>query len=274
MEKKSNIYPLTLIILGILATLIFISLSQLNRNPKESSPMGQVSATPTPKSAIEKIDADTIKVTGVIRSSGLMDSEKEKLNIDSDYQITNLINKPAYSRGNIYGFFVITEEDISNYEGRCVSLKGGVPDAWRDIQVNDFEFNGQYTYQRAALTLKTIESLKYEDCSPYEKTSIPHEYMRPATFSGILSRLSRPAPDIGSGYDYKVKLNSPYLDKGSMTGVPTVVSSFILAPTDNNMWKVFEENIGNNVTVMGDIRWGYAESQYLYVQDLVLDNLQ
>jgi hypothetical protein len=89
------------------------------------------------------------------------------------------------------------------------------------------------------------------------------------TFSGTIKRFTRPEPDIY--YDYQIVLSKPVIDAENASGLNQLVSFYIAVPASDVIKQQLENSVDKNVTVEGQILWGYAESRYLSVTK-VTDN--
>lgn len=199
---------------------------------------------------------DQVTITGVIRTSGLSEDEKQKLGLSSvAYQLTDF-NKN--DKQDLYGYYLISsDKDIETLLGKCVQLVGNEPTEWKNKDKRD-------SYLRTAFILKSINLVDTANCSPYSET--PTENVAGAekiTLRGVANNGNRPAPDIN--YDYQVKLSKPFLDKDNSSGSPQQVSLVDTVPDTNDVWIELTNNVNREVEIQGYMNWGYSESKYFRI---------
>jgi len=241
----------------ILAVLLFIvlvaggSLFVLNSKNKISSQ--QLPAN---------VQANQTVATGVIRTSGLSDEEKQKFGlIATNYQVTDFGDyQKAYKENQIMGYFLLSNNVSDDLLGKCVRVTGIIPEDWKNKNKAD-------AYNRSVLNVANIEKVDNSNCNPYAQTQpAADNTQEKLTLRGTVIHAKRPAPDIG--YDYQLKLSEPFVDKFSSAGSPQKVSMVDVTPITNNLWNELENNINKEITVDGYMVWGYAESRYLRIVDI------
>ncbi|MDP3973717.1 MAG: hypothetical protein Q8P92_02695 [Candidatus Daviesbacteria bacterium] len=229
------------------------------QNPVVSSQNPQ--PTPVPSTP-------SIKVTGVLRNSGLTKDEKVTLNLNSsNYQITDF--GIASDNSKIMGYFLETDNsEYRDLEGKCVEITGSIKQSWEDLINNQFEINNKYTYQRSTMIPQSINQLSNSACNPYSgnRTVSDSEIGNKRVLKGTVAGTQRPAPDIG--YDYQLNLATPLNEEWGSTGGPVKVDKIDISPLNNSVWNILEDKMGTIVTVTGYKTWGYAESQYLLIIDV------
>ena len=206
---------------------------------------------------IAPIETDQMTITGVIRTSGLSDYERQKLDLTNViYQLTdfNRIDKQ-----DINGYYLLSsDKTIETFLGTCVQIIGTEPTEWKNKNKSD-------SYLRTTILLNSISQIDNSKCSPYSVN--PSENIagtEKLTLRGIVSNNNRPAPDIN--YDYQIKLSKPFLDKNSSSGSPQQVSLVDAVPDTNNVWIELTNNLNHEVEIQGYMEWGYAESKYFKIQ--------
>ncbi len=208
----------------------------------------------SPTKYISNVSNDQIEVTGIIRTSGLNDEEKQDLGLPAvHYQVTDLNTAEL----EIQGFYLLAERlAIDDYLGSCVRVAGTEPSEWKNqIRPN--------AYQRSVLIVDTIESLDSSNCNPYPTILEPDGSAKQMAFRGTVTLSTRPAPDIG--YDYQLALSQPFLDEDNASGLPQQVTLYGAVPNSDAVWKDLSENLDREVELQGYLLWGYAESKYFRV---------
>ncbi|MBI2612181.1 hypothetical protein HYW54_05600 [Candidatus Gottesmanbacteria bacterium] len=211
------------------------------------------------------IQANQTVTTGVIRTSGLSDEEKQKFGLTNvNYQITDFGDyQKTYQEGRIQGYYLISNNVNDELLGKCVHITGTIPEEWKNKNKAD-------AYSRSVLNVAKIEKIDNSNCNPYSQNSQTQPTIdnsqEKLVLRGSVIRAKRPAPDIG--YDYQLKLVEPFVDKLSSAGSPQKVSLVDVTPTTNNLWNELENNINKEVTVEGYMVWGYAESRYLQIMTI------
>lgn len=227
--------------------------------PSSPQPIGVCGATGRPEER-------SVTLTGIIRSGGLSKEEKTKLGLNfSNYQLTDF-NIGQYQAGKVYGYFLESNDpEIKNFEGKCVEVKGKIKEGWGNLQDQRFELNNQYTYNRLAFVHEEVNQKNYADCQifpdpkPINRTS----FKKIEKVSGIVEHALRLAPDIS--YDYRLRLAKPFIDPLDASGNPKVYPFLDISPLNQTILLELERNMGQKVTVEGEMTWGYAESRYLKV---------
>jgi hypothetical protein len=88
-------------------------------------------------------------------------------------------------------------------------------------------------------------------------------------FSGTLSSMERPAPDIN--YDFQLELDSPYFDELNAQG-PRNVTSIVVVPENEAIRQTLAANVGNAVSIKGIIEWGLAETRHLKASKIIVED--
>lgn len=204
--------------------------------------------------------ANETTVTGVLRTSGLSEEEKQKFGLTTvNYQITDLGDyQNAYQEGQVMGYYLISNTVNDELLGKCVRVAGAVPQEWKNKNKND-------SYNRLALNITNIEKIDNSTCNPYSQTPPTIDNTQEKlVLRGTVIHGKRPAPDIG--YDYQLTLTEPFTDKLNATGQgPQPQNVVDIIPPDNDIWTKLEENINKEISVEGCMVWGYSESRYLQI---------
>ncbi len=211
----------------------------------------QPTITPSPVSLIT--------ITGVIRSSGLNEDEKQKLGLPGvDYQLTDF-NKN--DKLDLYGYYLISNnKSIESLLGKCVQIIGAEPAEWKNKNKAD-------SYLRSALILNSITPRNTSECNPYSTTPTENTAgAKKMTLRGIVTNNNRPAPDIY--YDYQIKLSKPFLDKNNSSGSPQQIDLVDTVPDTNRVWIELTNNINHEVEIQGRMEWGYSESKYFRITSI------
>lgn len=145
--------------------------------------------------------------------------------------------------------------DLASLANKCVEIQG-------NIKSN----NNIDGYGKTIIEIKNIEISSYGNCKEYPSQEYAEDLKR-ETISGHLERITRNYPDIT--YDYILKLNKPYIDKYSASGIDTPVYEILITPKDNGIWEQFESMINQEVEIQGFWSWGFAESRYIVVENIV-----
>jgi hypothetical protein len=236
------------VVMGLVFAVIQIGKNQIsNRHPVVVQP------TIAPTGIVQ------MTITGVIRTSGLSEDEKQKFGLSNvTYQFTDF-NKN--DKQNLYGYYLISnDKTIEAFLGKCVQITGAEPSEWKNKDKAD-------SYLRTAIILSTISLIDTTECSPYSTT--PTENVAGAekmTLRGMVTDSNRPAPDIF--YDYQIKLSKPFLDKDNSSGSPQQVSLVVTVPDTNIVWVELMNNINHEIELQGYMEWGYAESKYFRITSI------
>ena len=205
------------------------------------------------------VQSDQTTTTGVIRTSGLSEEDKQKFGLTTvNYQVTDFGDYPkTYQTGQIMGYFLLSNDLNDELLGKCVQVTGVIPEEWKNKKNAD-------AYNRSVLNVTKIEKVDYSNCKPYSQIQpTAGSTQEKLLLRGTVVHAKRPAPDIG--YDYQLKLVEPIVDKFSSAGSPQKVSLADVTPTTNTLWNELENNIDKEITVEGYMVWGYAESRYLQI---------
>lgn len=82
------------------------------------------------------------------------------------------------------------------------------------------------------------------------------------TLTGKLEKI--PAKQ-GEDYTYRLLLDKPFYDELQSSGDPNV-KIFPLVPSDPVISLLLDKKENMNISVSGTIKWGIAESRYLFVE--------
>lgn len=250
-SRRNHLLILVTIFLLVLIGLgLWFALSFMNRNRVRSNK--------------EVVLGNKLSFIGVIRTSGLSPEEKQRFGLKiSNFQIE--VFGIDNSKGNaIYGYFLESSNNkIDSSLGKCVRLEGE--------KVEPLGYKPSDAYRRSVLTVQELIVLPFDKCSangPYSSSleRVDSTGVQKITLQGIVSRMTRPSPDIF--YDYELKLSKPFIDTFSSIGSPQELYSLTLVPGTNDHWEVVENNIGRELTMEGTIVWGYAESKYFGVIEI------
>src|SRR3989344_4973592 len=206
------------------------------------------------------VQTNQMVTTGVIRTSGLSEEEKQKFGLTTvNYQVTDFGDyQRAYQEGQIMGYFLLSSNVNDELLGKCVRLSGVIPEEWKNKIKAD-------VYNRSVLNVASIEKIDNSSCNPYVQSQLTVDNTQEKlVLRGTAVHTKRPAPDIG--YDYQLKLVEPFTDKLNASGLgPQPQSTVDIIPPTNVIWIDLEENINKEIGVEGYMVWGYAESRYLLV---------
>jgi len=196
-----------------------------------------------------------LQVTGVIRTSGLLEEERQKFGLSNiNYQITDF---GEYQEGQTSGYYLMPTNVNDELLGKCVRVTGMIPEQWKNK-------NKDTAYNRLPLILANIEKVDNSNCNPYPQTQpVAYSDQEKLVLPGTVIHGKRPAPDIG--YDYQLKLTEPFIDQFSSTGSRELVSLIDVIPTNNDLWVELENNINREITLEGYMVWGYAETRYFEI---------
>jgi len=199
--------------------------------------------------------ANETVATGVLRTSGLSEEEKQKFGLATvNYQITDF---KASQEGQVTGYYLLSNAISDELLGKCVRVAGMIPQEWKSKNKGD-------SYNRLALNIANIEKIDNSSCNPYSQ--IPptvDNTQEKLVLRGTAIHGKRPSPDIG--YDYQLKLVEPFVDKFSSAGSPQKVNLVDISPSTDSIWIELENNINKEINVEGYMVWGYAESRFLSV---------
>ena len=212
---------------------------------------------------------ETLSLTGMVMTSGLSDSEKKVLDIKADYQLIKGINSEDWPE-KINGMFLENLNiDYSKYHGKCVYLTGKIKKGWEDLQRDNYEINGMWSYYRSTINTETIKPLEYKECIGKNYT-LDHGNRTDNTeykvALGTLNFTKRPAPDISE--DIEIILDKPFIDDQNASGQPVITKRLNITPATDEIYLKMLENIGKKAEVSGYMVWGYFESRYLNVYSI------
>jgi len=266
----NKIQGLVLLMFILLVSLLFLLISLfLNSSQKQKPPKTNYIS---PTNFVFK-DNEQIKLTGMLWTSGLMDEEKNRLGIDSDYQLERSMLNNNWGE-KIDGMYLLGDFDLRKYLGKCVDVMGKIEDGWQDLENNKYEINNQYTYGRSAMIVSKIDITQYNNCYvgndivPTLPEDPDYEQVR-QTFRGTIGFSKRPAPDID--YDLELLLEKPYLDQENATGQSIWTNRIDIAAASEELLLNMLGNIGKKVEVEGYWQWGYAESRFFRVDKMVIE---
>ncbi|MFC1790656.1 hypothetical protein ACFLZP_04210 [Patescibacteria group bacterium] len=241
-----------IILLGFFLATILVSYFWITNklNLKKNQPGNPLQPTGQP--------LDQVTITGVIRSAGLSEEEKQSLNLNLvEYQVTDFGDyQKAYLENKILGYFLITDQINDQLLGQCTRVTGEILGNWSEKEKSSM-------YNHSVLEVSQIEKIDYSGCRPYGDKLIFDNSQDKLTFQGIPIHSNRPAPDIG--YDYQLKLDQPFKDKLSALDPNQEVSLLAIWPTTNDLWVTLENNLGQQILVEGYMAWGYAETRYFEI---------
>lgn len=188
---------------------------------------------------------------GRLFTSGLTGEEAERLGLKSPvYQITGRQN-----------YFFSGHDSLQSYLGSCIGIEGAVKEGWSEQAEN---FNGQFTYNRSALDVKTISLLEITECPEAEvEAEFRLEESELETFKGVVERMERPAPDIA--YDYTLRLESPFRDKYHPVQPDKMIKEIPLVAFEPEQLNKLEKAVAENKTIVVQavLKQGYAEQRVL-----------
>lgn len=261
-------YLLALAGISLIVLLIFFGFFSFStsRTPVSGTDAGPVS---------DDVTDASFTLTGAVWTSGLMAEEQDQLGISSDYQLVKPSAAELQKGWNTRSdgmYLVSTAEDLNSFLGKCVSVTGSLYPGWENLESNNYEINGKWTYGRSAMLVRRIAVVAPDNCyviypgTPVDSQSdLNSDYK---TFSGVLGFAQRPAPDIS--YDLKIILDKPFKDIYSSTGQSELASQLDISPRTTELYLLMLGNIGRQVEIGGYVNWGYAESWFLSVDRLKL----
>ena len=199
-----------------------------------------------------------VQVIGVLRTSGLTGQERLKLGIKyGEYQLSE-INAPSLRQEypSIEGFYLEKpSSELRRYLGKCVRVRV------KRAEIKEMIGAKKVAYGRVPVSDFSLERVEFKLCNPYA----PRDDIKVGakrTFTGILARIQRPAPDIALDYELK-QLNEP------ITYEFTKLYNVAVMPDNNQVWYDFENSIGKKITVEGYLLYGYGETKYVLVERIV-----
>ncbi|UII20258.1 hypothetical protein [Fulvivirga ligni] len=192
------------------------------------------------------IDDSVLRITGIVRYSGLGKWYKGGFGFESKYQI----------RSRNKGFYLITDQELERYIGKCTEVRGSFLEDWN---LNTSEINNLYTYGLSAIRLDSINEINADCCNnsvDLRKIKEPDEKSIRDTLEGYIYFSQRPSPDIN--YDYEFKLKTPIPNPAdanySITSLPFNTSTLRITEIND----LIEDN--SLIRVYGRVIGGYAES--------------
>ncbi len=229
---------------GVLALWFLFGCNSQQEDKQEREPLD---------AAPERVAAADPDYSGRLYTSGLSPEEAEKLQLQW----------PVYQIVGSKNYFLSGPDTLQHYLGRCLALHGEVKQGWEG---QPEYVNGQTTYNRTALAVRTIAPLPFAACPGQEVAQ--EEQSEPGNlkaYSGKLRRMVRPAPDIA--YDYALQLDEPYRDKNHPIEPGKLVTELPLVVFRNDKLNKLEEALAANKTVVIEAARepGYAESTVLRV---------
>lgn len=223
---------------------LLLSLSiACNRQPKQEQAR-------EPVSAFDKTKAGITDFTGRLYTSGLQPGEAERL------QLT----WPVYQLSGAESYFFSGDDSLISYIGQCIGLEG-TEVKWAP---GTEEVNGQFTYNRGALTFSRIILLNADLCEPSRFTD-EKQAGNTNSYVGRIRRMLRPAPDIA--YDYVLRLEEPFRDPNHPVEPGKLVEELPLFILKQEDVEEIEQAIAQRRTVRVEaaLVQGYAERKALQV---------
>ncbi|MCK9368703.1 hypothetical protein M0R04_01880 [Candidatus Dojkabacteria bacterium] len=195
---------------------------------------------------------------GLMYDSGALAVASQNITT-ADYQVTFLAQNNTGVAAD--GFYLLGSSGVSTYWGKCVGVDGTIPTEWSTTaKISN-------SYNRSAITVTGIELLPFEECGGgYTKDSKAGSTLE--TFIGTVQHTKRPSPDIA--YDYKMVLDTPFVDKYSQSGLNPSVSSVIISPANFDMLTTIEGGMAQKLTLTGYAVGGYAESTYFDIFSVIV----
>ena len=135
----------------------------------------------------------TVIISGVIQSSGL--KGRKNLDFKADFQVTRILKN----------FFLVTENDLNNYWGKHVRVKG------KYLKGYDY-FSDELS--ATAIKLLSIEEIPCDTCTCEPLWTKLDRYFvkdekRDTILTGYVERMERKIEI--SSYDYKIKFDKPFM---------------------------------------------------------------
>ena len=238
---RPKTFAISVIVFIGVAIIIIVAMYSLTPNKNNNS-----AVTPT-----AELTDNSSKLIGYVYSSGLQTGYQYQLTY-INYTKSTIV--PANIMQSLDGVFLIGDEtSIASYWGKCVEVNGLIPPGQDGTVLSD-------NYYRANLVVQSIEPSN--DCmvsfNNYSDTVTPTD-----TYTGTIARNNRPFPDIG--YDYKIILNTPYMDKNSASGLDQTVTEVVLVPMTNDVFTKLQQNVGKVAGVSGVWHAGFADSNFFLV---------
>ncbi len=202
-----------------------------------------------PEDSLYSTEGNQVMVAGYIQHSGLETIQNKAYDEFNAFQLIS--PKKA--------FFLLTDESLEKYWGKCVLVKGRFPDGW---SLETREHNETFTFDRSALVVDEI-SVRENICEQISWTNKYHLQQPDTVVRGVLARSSRPSPDIA--YDYIIKLDEPvnllYDDSMTTSEIPVIA---------NMHYKKLEEALrsGKKLQFRGSVAYGYAESMVFHLLEI------
>lgn len=120
------------------------------------------------------------------------------------------------------------------------------------ISISLFPSNTRDFYNQQFKYVKTLEQI----LSTFQFTDPEEE----VTMRGVLKKLENPVPDVN--YHYRVHLYEPFYDELNAMDLGYIYS-LIVVPENPTIKRQLENNIGNQIEIIGKIEWGLAETRHL-----------
>ncbi len=262
-QKIGYIKFFSLLLVGLIAFILVVNNKKIRKENRNLSTDNKL----TEKEVIEDKDVK-VEIVGIVRFTGLLPEEKEKLKLKiGNYQFTDINSREFKQKfPDVKGFYLENEEVRLEYLlGKCTKLLVSKSEIERGIRL--MKSIDVYSYERFPITNFKIERIDYDFCNPYSPAD-DKKIGKKRVFRGFLDRRERPAPDIAEDYVLK-NLNEPIIDISS--GFSTKLYEISVIPDNDEVWKRFEESIRKNIAVEGYLLQGYSETQYVLVER-VIDN--
>jgi hypothetical protein len=258
------------IILPIILAVVFVILATFVVFESNSRRLNTNSNLAIPTKTTN-LQPNQINLIGMIWTSGLVDSELEVLDLNSEYQLTKSLVLDGWLE-KITGMFLVVNNnlDLQSYLGKCVMVNGKIKNGWEDIISKNYKINGKWTYNRSALIVDSIKVKDLDLCiGNYDRTikdKNVQEGLEYKTAKGTLGFTKRTAPDIS--YDLEIILDEPFIDELNASGNPVLTKRLDISSGSDEIYKQIISNIGKNAEASGYMEWGYAESRFLSVDKL------
>jgi hypothetical protein len=187
------------------------------------------------------VSADSvISVYGIIQSSGLQQFDKPLVN--ADFQLISENHR----------FFLVTESELEDYWGKCVSVKGKLAEGW---SLNTVEFEGKYAFGAIALKMDSIQLFPENRCFSFIWNQEKNEKLSyTESIQGLLVRHKRPAPDIAMDYAIISDIPVPHPQEPTygMREIPVYIHISM-----DEINRLIENRV--QIRTFGELKGGYAE---------------
>lgn len=204
------------------------------------------------------LPADTLdQITGLLQTSGLQSDEAKALGITHGrYQ---LLSQTPY--------FLDGPDSLETYLGQCLQISGKFAADRTDTASQEV---GQASYGRKIFIVESVVLQPSAHCF-YSDSAAVQPQGREVTYTGLIARMERPAPDIA--YDYELQLQKPYRDANNPNQPGKLVQRLPLVSDNFEVLNSLEQALRQKrrMHIRGVQHQGYAEREALWI--VVADSL-